>query len=216
MCTVIGAYLRKICVHRKTAKNDLIEIRNQDSVLSTLKAAFDVFQGKAEPSNILSIDDSTTLNVGAERTWKQPNQDPWGILFLLTPGSTNNDVKKSEGKRSEDKTGNGQGAWKALKEKYRSHTHEARRRCHEKLINTKVESGQDPDGFFFALDECRQLLKDMGQKAHDERCEDIILQTLPYNEKVRITSYEKREFGLNDIRHMVHTMYNSMLASLRS
>ena len=48
----------------------------------------------------------------------------------------------------------------------------------------------------------------MGQTVHDERYEDIILQVLPPEyERVRTASYERRDFGLDDIRHMVHTMY---------
>ena len=48
----------------------------------------------------------------------------------------------------------------------------------------------------------------MGQKVHDERYEDIILQALPPKyERVRTASYERRDFGLDNIRHMVNTMY---------
>ncbi|CAN0068573.1 unnamed protein product, partial [Laminaria digitata] len=98
--------------------------------------------------------------------------------------------------------------WKALTEKYNGHTKEARRACHEKLVNTKMEPGQDPDDLCFVLDECRDLLEEMGQTVHDERYEDIILQALPPEyESVRTASYERRDFGLDDIRHMVHTMY---------
>ena len=71
-----------------------------------------------------------------------------------------------------------------------------------------MEPGQDQDDLFFVLDECRDLLEEMGQTLHDERCEDIILQALPPEyESVRTASYERRVFGLDDIRHMVHTMY---------
>ncbi|CAN0516343.1 unnamed protein product, partial [Laminaria digitata] len=99
-------------------------------------------------------------------------------------------------------------AWKALTEKYNGHTKEARRACHEKLDNTKMEPGQDPDDLFFVLDECRDLLEEMGQTVHDERYEDINLQALPPEyERVRTASYERRDFGLEDIRHMIHTMY---------
>ena len=48
----------------------------------------------------------------------------------------------------------------------------------------------------------------MRQTAQDERYEDIILQALaPEYEKVRTASYARREFRLDDIRHMVHTLY---------
>ena len=97
---------------------------------------------------------------------------------------------------------------KGLDSKYNGHTKEARRACHEKLVNTKMEPGQDPDEFFFALDECRDLLEEMGQAVHDESYEDIILQALPPEyERMRTSSYERRDFGLDDIRYMVHTIY---------
>ena len=71
-----------------------------------------------------------------------------------------------------------------------------------------MELGQDPDEFFFVLDECRDLLEELGQTIHDNRYEDIILQALPPEyERVRTASYERRDFGLDDIRPMVHTMY---------
>ena len=48
----------------------------------------------------------------------------------------------------------------------------------------------------------------MGHTVHDERYEDIILQALPPEyERVRTARYVKLEVGLDDIRHMVHTMY---------
>ena len=71
-----------------------------------------------------------------------------------------------------------------------------------------MEPGKDPDDLSFVLDECRDLLEEMRQTAQDERCEDIILQPLPLEyERVRTASYVRREFRLDDIRHMVHTMY---------
>ena len=191
-------------------KEDFCEYKSKLRVCLSLysKPVFEVFQGKAQPSSTLGTADTTTLNVVAERTWTQANQDLWSVLLLTTSGSANNVVKKFEGKRQEDGAGNGQAAWEALTEKYNSHTKEARRACHEKLVNTKMEPGQDPDDLFFVLDGCRDLLEDMGQMVHDERYEDIILQALPAEyERVRIASYEKRDFGLDDIRHMVPTIY---------
>ena len=77
-----------------------------------------------------------------------------------------------------------------------------------RVVNTKMEPGQDPDDFFFVLDECCDLLEEMGQTVHDERYDDIILQALPPEyERVRTASYERRDYELDDIRHMVHTMY---------
>ena len=68
-----------------------------------------------------------------------------------------------------------------------------------------MEPGQDPDDLFFAPDGRRYLLGGMGQTVHDERYADIILQVLPSEyEKARIA---KRDFGLDNTRHKVHTMY---------
>ena len=80
--------------------------------------------------------------------------------------------------------------------------------CHVQVVNTKMEPGQHPDDFCFVLDECHDLLEKMGQTGRDERYEDIILQTRsPQYERVRTASYDWRDFGLDNIWHMVHTIY---------
>ena len=53
-------------------------------------------------------------------------------------------------------------AWKALTEKYSGHTKEARREYHEKLVDTKMEPGQDSEDLFFVLDQYRDLLEENG------------------------------------------------------
>ena len=43
---------------------------------------------------------------------------------------------------------------------------------------------------------------------HDQRYDDIISRALPIEyERVLTASHERRDFGLDDIRHVVHTMY---------
>ena len=85
--------------------------------------------------------------------------------------------------------------------------------CHKKLVKTKMKSGQDPEDFFFVLDECCDLLEEMGQTIHHQRHEKIILELFrPGNESVRTASFERRDFGLDDIRHMVHTMHVNNLS----
>ena len=69
-------------------------------------ASFEVLQGKAQlPSSL--TDANTALNVVAEQTWKQANQDLWSVLLLTMSASANNAVKEFEGKRAEDGTGDG-------------------------------------------------------------------------------------------------------------
>ena len=77
-----------------------------------------------------------------------------------------------------------------------------------KLVKTKMKPDEDPDEFVFVLGECCDLLEEMGQTLHDQRHDEINLQALPpENERVRTASYERRDFGLDDMWHMVHTMY---------
>ena len=184
-------------------------IRSSCALSLYSEAVFEVLQGKAQLSSFtLGSTDTATLNAVAEHKWLQANQDIWSVLVLTTTGSANNAVKKFEGKRTEDRAGHGQLAWKALTDKHNGHTKEARGGCHEKLVNKKMEPGQDPDDLFFVLDECRDLLEEMGRTIHDERYKDIILQALPPKyERVRTASNERRGFGLDGLRDMVHAMY---------
>ena len=124
------------------------------------KPVFEVFQGKAQASSTtLGSTDTATLDAVAEQKWQQANQDLLSVLLLTTSGSASNTVEKFEGKRPEDGAGHVPVAWKALTEKCSGHTKGTRRACHEKLVNTKMEPGQDPDDFFFVLDECRDFLE---------------------------------------------------------
>ena len=192
------------------SKDDFTEYKSKVRVCLSLysKPVFEVFQGAEQPSPIVQDGDIKRVDITLERTWKQANQDLWSVLFLTTSGSANNVVKRFEGKQPEDGIGNGQAALEALRGKYNSHTKGARRACHEKLVTTRMDPGQDSDDIFFILDECRQQLEDMGESVHDERYEDIILQALPVKyERVRLTSHEKGDFGLDDIPHMVHSIY---------
>ena len=76
-----------------------------------------------------------------------------------------------------------------------------------------MEPCQDPDDIVLVLGECCDVLGEMGQTLHGQRHEDIILQALsPENERVRTALDERRDFGLEDIRHMVHTMYVNNLS----
>lgn len=56
------------------------------------------------------------------------------VYLVLYGKAVNNAVNKYEGKLLEDGTGKGQATWKALAETYSSHTKEARRGVHDKLV----------------------------------------------------------------------------------
>ena len=98
------------------------------------------------------------------------------------------------GKPQEDGVGNGQAAWAALREKYDGNTKEARREFHDKLHNTTMQSGDNPEDFLFVMDGYRDRLETMGQPVLDERYEGIILRALSAEyDRVRIASCERRD-----------------------
>lgn len=57
---------------------------------------------------------------------------------------------------------------------YSNDIKDARRACHEKLVDTMMKPDQYPDDLYFVLDECCYLFEDMRQAVHNERYEGII------------------------------------------
>ncbi|CAN0557693.1 unnamed protein product, partial [Laminaria digitata] len=92
----------------------------------------------------------------------------------------------------------------ALHAKYHNNSKEARQACYEKLVNVRMEQGQDPDDYIFKLLEVRGRLHEMGEKISDERFEDILLQGLTDDyEFVKMTSFHSPNFGIDDIQSMM-------------
>ncbi|CAM9993471.1 unnamed protein product, partial [Sphacelaria rigidula] len=53
--------------------------------------------------------------------------------------------------------------WKVLAGKYDSYTKETQRACYDELCNTKTQHGQDPEDFFYKMDDLRARLHDIGE-----------------------------------------------------
>lgn len=71
-----------------------------------------------------------------------------------------------------------------------------------------MEPGQDQDDCFFILDERRALFQEMGHTTLEQKYEGVMFRSLAIEyDIVFIASYERRNFGLSDVRHMAHTMY---------
>ena len=62
--------------------------------------------------------------------------------------------------------------WKALTDRCFGHVKEGKTACHETLVHTKIEPGQDPHDFLFVLDECGDRHEEMQQSVHNGRYED--------------------------------------------
>ena len=65
----------------------------------------------------------------AEQMTKQANQYPRSVLLLTMSDSVSDIVKKFEGKKAKDRTGDWHAVWEALNEKYNNHTNQTRRAC---------------------------------------------------------------------------------------
>ena len=92
---------------------------------------FEVFQGKVQPSSTPSSADTSTLDVIAERTWTQANQDLWSLLLLSTSSSANNTVKSIEGTRPEMARGTDRRRGRFSRKNTTATLKEARRASHE-------------------------------------------------------------------------------------
>ena len=116
---------------------------------------------------------------GASAAWntavsKLHTRKQLGTVVFLAPqyGSV------LQSKAAENGAGNGHTAWEAWNKTYNSRTKEARRVCHAKLVDAKIESGQDPEDLCFRLRRV-ELIEEMGRTVHEELYEDISLLVLP-------------------------------------
>ena len=181
------------------------------------KPIFAVMQGQARPTASLSEglaeDETATPSAQATLQWQRSNSDLYSILYLATVGAACSLVRRHVGKTQEDGAGDGQAAWNALTSKYDGCTKEARRACHEKLTTLKMEDKQDPEDFFFKMDDLRQRLAEMGEVVSDERYEDIILQGITNDyDCVREASYRERDFDIERIQFMMRNLHTDSLS----
>ena len=99
-------------------------------------------------------------------------------MFFATTGSENIIVRQFEGKRQGEGLGDGIATWLALAEKDDSYTKKTRRAYYGDLTTHKMRYGEDPEHFFFKMEDLRVCLNDMREVFSDERFEDIILHAI--------------------------------------
>ena len=134
-------------------------------------------------------------------------------MYLITSGPAATLVRQHEDRNSAGSLGNGQQVWNALHAKYDNNRKEARRACHEKLVNVRMQQGQDPDDYIFKLLEVRGRLHETGERTSDERFEDILLQGLTdHFTFVRMASFHSPNFGIDDIQSMMINLYTDRLS----
>lgn len=108
--------------------------------------------------------------------WKRACKNLFLVVFLITSGPAVTLVRQYLDRSSVGGLGNGQQTWNSLYAKYHNDSEEARQACYEKLVNFRMEQGQDPDEYTFKLLQVRERLHEMGEKISCERLEDTLLQ----------------------------------------
>ena len=139
--------------------------------------------------------------------------DHFSIWLFATTGSANILVRQFEGKIQGEGLGDGISARLALAKKYDSYTKETRRACYEDLLIHKIRHGEDPEDFFFKMEDLRVRLKDMGEVISHERFEGINLHAIARDyDYVRQTSFRERDFGLKEIKSTMRIMFIDSLS----
>ena len=177
--------------------------------------SFKVLQGREclnPPGDANTVDTSADMMLTIER-WKIDNYYFYSILFLATNDGAQKLVEQYEGISIDDGAGNGRAAWLALVEKCNGIPNTGRVASYEILHNSKLQPGQDPNTWLYAMDGARDRLHEHGEVITDQQLADRILKGLPDEyEYVRSCSYNQREVGLEDVKRTLRNIYADNLA----
>ena len=110
----------------------------------------------------------------AREGWDDANHNLFSILYFTTFGPAFSVVRRFEGKTRESGVVHGQDAWAALREKFDGCSREALRAAHRGLETVNMRSDEDPDGFLYKKDRCRDGLNSVTpeERPSDRRYED--------------------------------------------
>ena len=106
--------------------------------------------------------------------YERANQDLYAMLSLLTEKPASLLVLKHEDETGT--TGDGQKALQELVSKYNKVTDEVIWTKMDKLVNTNMEQGEDPDSYSIEKTLARSELEKMGEMISDRRFKDICVQ----------------------------------------
>ena len=130
---------------------------------------FSVLNGLTDPVPVFANTHIPDVpdNLAEVSRWKRECDNPFSILHLNAGDPAATPVRQCEERTSVGGLVNGQQAWNALYAKHHDNSEGARRARYEKLVNVRMEQGQDPEHYTFKLLEVRGRLHDMGEKISD-------------------------------------------------
>ena len=106
--------------------------------------------------------------------YERANQDLYAMLFLLTENPSSLLVFKHEDEAGT--TGDEQNTLQELVSKYNKVTDEVIRAKMDKLVNSNMGQGEDPDSYFMENTLARSEGEKMGEMISDRRFKDICVQ----------------------------------------
>ena len=137
--------------------------------------------------------------------YEMANQDLYAMLFLLTEKPASLLVLKHEDKTGT--TGDGQKALQELVSKCNKVTDEVIRAKMDKLINTNMEQGEDPDSYFMEKTLARSEPEKMGEMISDRIFKDICVQGFTAEYKDKMMMYRDPTFDINQMQSTMRHLY---------
>ena len=138
--------------------------------------------------------------------YERANQDLYAMLFLLTEKPASLLILKHE-----DETGTTGGGQKALQElvsKYNKVTDEVIRSKMDKLVNSNMEQGVDPDSYFMEKTLARSELEKMGEPITDRTFKDICVQGFTSeNKDIKMMMYGDPTFDIDQMQSTMRHLY---------
>ena len=130
----------------------------------------------------------------------------YAMLLLLTEKTASLLVLKHQDEIGT--TGDGQKALQELVSKYSKVTDEVIRAKMDKLVNTNMEQGEDPDSYFMEKTLARSELEKMGEMISDRRFKDICVQgfTAEYKD-IKMMMYRDPTFDIDPMQSTMRHLY---------
>ena len=128
------------------------------------------------------------------------------MLFLLTEKPASLRVLKHED--ATGKTGDRQKALQELVSKYNKVTDEVIRAKMDKLVNSNMEQGEDPDSYFTEKTLARSEPEKMSETISDRRLKDICVQGFASEYKgINMKMYRDLNFGIDQMQSTMRHLY---------
>ena len=165
-----------------------------------------LIKGHPRPTEATAGTGSSPALAQEVAAYERANQDLYAMLFLLTEKPASLLVLKHEDETGT--TGDGQKALHELVSVCNKVTDEVFRAKMDKLVNSNMEQGEDPDSYFMEKELARSELEKMGETISDRRFKDICVQgfTAEYKD-IKMMMYRDPTFDVGQMQSTMRHLY---------